>query len=270
VLFATASEQPFEMLFLVPAGVEQIQTSVVARGPDGAEWTTRSEARVLPAQAGKLAGRVSLGDNTPVPGARVSLRGTGLRAEYFDFARPLAELPDLTGLDPVSRGFISSLSLRNPREVFGKDPLGLGLAPDYAARFRGEVWIETPGEHRFFLRSHAGSRLKIGGQTILDVPTGSSESEEGSAMANLARGWHPIEVTFYETVGAATLQLDWQRPGGRREAVDPRALSTGELWNGTADARGGFAVEGLPASLSGFYVEAKHPGAGDALKIIWE
>jgi hypothetical protein len=185
----------------------------------------------------------------------------------------------LAGIEPTSRGFVSSLNLRNPRQIFGKDPLGLDLAPDYAARFRGEIGVETAGEHRFFLRTHAGSRLKIDGQTLVEVQAGSGEPEEASATVVLTEGWHAIEVEHYETVGGPELQLSWERPGRRREAVVPESLSTGVAWNAVAGAGGVFVVDGLPRSLSQFYVEANRegrsaaisaaPGAG-ALRIILE
>src|SRR5207244_9497873 len=98
-------------------------------------------------------------------------------------------------------------NLRNPNEIFGKDPFGVKLAPDYAVRFSGYLRITTAGDHTFFLGADEGARLKVGGITVVDIPTGNGQYQEGRGPISLAPGLIHIEVTFYESVGNIELQL---------------------------------------------------------------
>jgi YD repeat-containing protein len=249
-LFETLVEPPFEFLLTVPAGIEEVEVRVNA---DNGSFARR--LHVAPDPGVIVRGHANVK-------AEVKLNAAGLQAEYFDFQTPLTALPDLNGLTPDRTGFVSALNIVNPRQVFGRDPFGLGFAPDYAARFSGYILIDSAGEHRFFLRSHAGSRLTIDGRLVVDVPAGTAEIEEGSGVLALDAGWHEIEVKHYETVGSPQLQLLWQRPGHRRETVAPEYMSTGDAWSAFTNERGDFVVSGVPAALDLVYGRAAKSGAG--------
>ena len=103
--------------------------------------------------------------------------------------------------------------------------MGLGIAPDYAARFRADLNIEKGGgKCVFFLRSHKGARLLIDGALVTETPEGNSDVAEASGEAMLGPGWHKVELSYYETVGAAQLDLTWMPPGRQQEAIPARQL----------------------------------------------
>ncbi len=158
-----------QALFTVPAGPavpQSIEISASAEGMDGAPLLIKP----IPDPGRSVHGRLLAADGSIIPNAQVQLRTTGLDAEYFDFKTPLTALPNLLDHKPDREGFVSALNTVNPHSVFGEDPFGTGMMPDYAARFRGQILADTAGDYHFFLTSHAGSRLMIDGRTIADVP----------------------------------------------------------------------------------------------------
>jgi hypothetical protein len=168
-------------------------------------------------------------------------------------------MPSLDGLKPDKTGYLASLSMENPEGVFGSDPFGTGLMPDYAARFSGLILADTQGEYRFTLTSHAGSRLIIDGQAIVNVPI-SSGYGSGSGTATLDAGWHAIEVDHFEGAGTPELRLEWQGPGQARQTVDPQHLTPGKPWKAHTDAQGQFTVADFPAFLAPLEFRAECAG----------
>src|SRR5207302_362041 len=116
--------------------------------------TAAVNVTVQPDPLTTISGRVIDGAGNPVQGAVIDLLSQGLEGEFFKFQQPLVTLPDLTGstADRIIR--ITALNIRNPNGVFGADPMGSGLVPDYAARFTGLINVTTTGVHRFWLGAH--------------------------------------------------------------------------------------------------------------------
>ncbi len=195
-------------------------------------------------------------DGKPVSGATVTWQANGLSADYFAYNQPLSAIPDLSGRQPARSTFISALNFPNPLEVFGKDPIGVGLGESYAARLHGTILTETAGTYGFLLRAHTGARLSIDGQTIAEA-TAAGEFAGASGAATLSKGSHSVEVTYYESGGASTLQLFWTIPGGQQQIVSPLALLTDPppaSATAVTGADGRFVLR-VPAVLDGVQVK---------------
>ena len=257
-LFATDATLPYELTFMVPAGITSLTFGAAVRDVQGSEAEAVPVAvSVQPDPLTTITGRVVDAAGNAVRGAVVDLLSAGLQAEFFEFTQPLVTLPDLAGqtVDHVMR--VTAVNVRNPTGVFGIDPFGSHLAPDYAARFSGWIAITTAGAHQFFLGAHEGARLKIAGVTIVDIATGTGEFQEGSAVINLVPGLAPIEITYYEGVGNAELQLSFAPPDGERRVVPPSSLVPAALPFVTAtDASGTFTFMGVPTALDSVQVRA--------------
>lgn len=134
---------------------------------------------------------------------------------------------------------VSSLNLRNPAGVFGKDPLGTGLAPDFAVRFTASLTVQQEGDYVFSLRGQEGVALRVGGQSVTD-----------GGKVHLAAGTASFEVIAYAGTGAMEIQLLWQPPGQLMQAVPE-----GVLWyrepalRAVTDLGGQFEFTGVPSSL---------------------
>jgi hypothetical protein len=256
--FGIDSTFPYELTFTIPSGVRGLTFDATVRDVVGTELTAVPvDVVVEPDPLTTITGRVVDESGNPVEGAVVDLLSEGLQAEFFDFARALATLPDLSGQTPDRITRVTALNLRDPNGIFGFDLFGTRLAPDYSARFSGWIAVATTGTHRFFLGTHEGARLKIGGITVVDISAGSGQYQEGSGSVDLAAGLTPIEVTYYEGVGNAQLQLSFVPPGGERQIVPPSSLVPGiEPYVATTDALGTFILRGVPTALASIRVRA--------------
>jgi hypothetical protein len=230
--------------FVIPFGTAGI--SAVVR--DGGVDSDLINLTVQSDMPKRISGRLLLPGGMPAVERRMEIRSTGLTAEYFQWKTPLTALPDLTGLNPDRVGVVSSLAMENPSAVFGADPFGTGLTPNYAARFTGAIKVDAEGMHQFFLTSHAGSRLLIDGQVVTEVLIASGPST-ATGSVQLTPGWHAIEVDHFEASGAPELRLEWERPGISRETVDPAHLTPAHFWSAQTDTRGAFTISDFPAFL---------------------
>ena len=91
-----------------------------------------------------------------------------MTAEVFNFASPLSDVPDLTGLTPDMVTTISALNLRNPGLVFGANPFGFGSSPGRAIRYTAVLHTD-PGYHDFKVGVPHGAILWINGYPYLTV-----------------------------------------------------------------------------------------------------
>jgi hypothetical protein len=217
VLFAADSTDPYELTFTVPAGVSNLVFASAARNSAG-DLIASDEVTVSVEKDARtsVTGRALNASGDPVDGATVELALQGLKAEFFELPEPLTSIPDLLGRKPNRVEVVSAVNFRNPQEVFGNDPFGVGMTPDYAARFSGYIKIDSPGRYQFILGADEGARLVLNGVTVLDAPSGNGLFREQGAAINLSPGLIPIELTYYESIGNAELQLPTFRQGANR------------------------------------------------------
>ena len=258
VAFVKDSSPPYAMTFTVPAGTSPLTFAAAAHDATG-EIATATPVIVSTERdpSTNVTGRVVDSTGNPIRGAVVNLLSEGLAAEFFDFATPLASLPDLSSATPARTTRVSAVNMRGPNGVFGADPFGTGLSPDYAARFLGWIRIATSGTHTFFLGADEGARLRLGGVTLMEMATSATTGyQETSATTSLSAGLYPIEIAFYESVGNAQLQLSFVPPGGERQVVPPASLvpSPGPL-SATTDDGGRFTFSSVPTALDSIQVQ---------------
>src|SRR5262249_50904471 len=127
-----------------------------------------------------VTGRVVNSEGMPVASAKIQLILNGLEAEFFDFQQPLTTIPELEVRPANLNGLISALNVRNPADIFGHDPFGVSMAPDYAARFTGWLRVAKAGRYQFFLGADEGARAIVDGKIVVDIPTGRGEFQEGT------------------------------------------------------------------------------------------
>jgi len=143
--------------------------------------------------------------------------------------------------------------------MFGDDPLGAHLSPDYAVRFSGTVRADETGPYRFWLTARSGAAILIDGKLLADSGFVSGEPTETAVSASLDRGWHFLEVIYYLAVGAPSVRLEWQPPNAtRREVVGPEFLRT--LLDGigaVSDSNGTFVFPQVPRRLDSVWIRVK-------------
>lgn len=97
-------------------------------------------------------------------------------------------------------------------------------AVGFGARVRGFIRVPRRGIYTFFLASDDGSRLLVDGETVVDNDGFHSMSEKRGQVA-LHRGWHPLEILYFQGGGGAGLSLEIDGPRLSRRPVPPAWLA---------------------------------------------
>ena len=173
----------------------------------------------------------------------------GLRAEFRRTGGTLNDMPDFSALAEPFAVSVSSV-VDHPTEPWLDD----GTAPgDYfACLLEGCVLVPASGEYDFFVTSDDGVSLRIDGAEVFSDPAPHGARTKG-VKANLSKGWHTLEILYYENGGAEVLKLEWAGPTTSRAAIPTGALQhvprnlPPQL---TSSASAAYCVEGGTASVS--------------------
>lgn len=119
-----------------------------------------------------------------------------------------------------------STELRRTGMADGFDPEVARRGNDFALRFEGFIEAPAAGSYRFFLRSDDGTQLRINDQLVVDNDghRRNQKAVEKDGSIQLTKGWHPIEVTYFQRVKNRVLEVSWQAPGMARVPVPQSAL----------------------------------------------
>jgi hexosaminidase len=95
---------------------------------------------------------------------------------------------------------------------------------NYGLRLTGFVRVPRSGIYTFYLSSDDGSRLTIQNRTVVNHDGPHSMSEAAGPIA-LHRGWHPLEVLYFQAGGGSGLTLEVEGPGVSRRQVPAHWLA---------------------------------------------
>lgn len=184
---------PFSLL--LPEEGIQVAARVVL--PDGRAGAVR-KARFRPAR---------LTPATPLP---PRARAQGLAGIVIS-----GEFPSVDSLPPApTPGSAGTVAMVIPRVTLPRR----GPRAAYGLLATGFIRVARSGVYTFFLTSDDGSRLRIDGETVVDHDGYHSASEK-RGQAALRRGWHPIEVLYFQGGGGSTLKLELEGPHISRREV---------------------------------------------------
>ncbi len=249
-VLASSSTGHLKTWFTVPYGMKSLTLQASGQTTFGETVSSPpSQIAIAPDSGFTLTGRAMGTDGKPAPGAMLNWTANGLAADCYKFIQPLSSIPDLAGLAPARTAYVSALNFPNPQEIFGPDPMGVGLGPNYAVRFHGNLSVDAAGDYQFQVNAQSAALLHIDGLAI-------------GNHATLTAGAHEIEVIYYQSGGAApAAQLLWTPPGGVQSVVPPSALTTAGSAAAAAGADGRFQLS-VPATLTGIHVViASGPGS---------
>lgn len=140
---------------------------------------------------------INVGNQSPRPADTPAATVAGIDFERFYGA--WTTLPDFNRILPVATGTVSTISL----------PPG-APSNNYAVRYSGFLNIPATDVYQFALSSEDGSRLNIGGTTVID-----NDGQRGSALtqsgnAYLSTGSHAFTVEFFNRDNTASINLQWR------------------------------------------------------------
>lgn len=249
VNLAVVSRPPFEFVFTIPAGQDSIALELTAADHDGRRSSpVRIPIRVIAPVGLERSAAVVEEEMKPVRNQKGRILIQGLVAEYFDFQEPLNGLPELKGRSPDRVSLVSALNWRNPGMVFGKDPIGLRMGPDFAARFRGTMRIPETGRHTFFLGADDGATLLVNGTVVAELNGGGGRYQEQSGTVDLPAGVASVEVIYFDNLGNAELVLAHAPPQGVRRVLAPEQFLTPLPDPVSTDAEGRVSVS-IPSHI---------------------
>src|SRR5262249_53086075 len=130
----------------------------------------------------------------------------GASVEVFDFDTALDALPDLTGRTPNRTMIASAINLRNPDGLFGANPFGFGTSASHAARLSATLQTVGGSRYTFRLGVNAGGQLLVNGDTVIDIPAGNGQFQDGTADVDVAGGSVAIEIRMFDN-GNPEVQL---------------------------------------------------------------
>jgi len=141
---------------------------------------------------------------------------------------------DLAGMKPgihykyyEPAGHISMASMGEGLKAEGNaDEISISKklrADRFAFEFTGYVRIPADGVYTFFTRSDDGSKLFIDGEEVVNND-GDHGSEEKQGKAALKKGYHKINVIYFDSGGGNELKVFLQPEGGLKKELDKRML----------------------------------------------
>jgi alpha-L-fucosidase len=134
----------------------------------------------------------------------------GINFVYFE--GDWDSLPDFQNLKPISEGTLSNYNFTPRKEI-----------ERFGFEYTGYIKISTDGVYMFYTSSDDGSRLYIGGELVVDND-GLHGMLEKSGVVALAKGFHPIRVTFFEKTGSDDLKVSYKGPGFDKQAIPDSVL----------------------------------------------
>ncbi len=121
----------------------------------------------------------------------------GLTYTYFEGR--WNKLPDFESLKPVKTGITYS---------FNPTPLSL-REDEWGLLFKGFIQVNQDDEYTFYTESNDGSKLFIDNKPVVDND-GKHGVQSRNGNINLTKGFHPIEVFYFESGGSEFLKLFYE------------------------------------------------------------
>ncbi len=94
----------------------------------------------------------------------------------------------------------------------------------FGYNFEGYLKVPETGVYTFSLEANDGAILYLNGKMIIDND-GGHRSQVLDSKIGLKKGWHPVNVDYFQQGLAKSLKVKWEGPG-----VENREISAGELF----------------------------------------
>ncbi len=191
--------------------------------PDAASAIYKSTVKIVPDKSLTVKAKCFLNDKEvsgtteiffhkeiPAPAIKVQKPEPGLRYKYYQGI--WSALPDFSVLHPVKSGISTEfgLSLKEQNDSYG-------------FVFSGLIQVPADNVYIFYLESDDGSKLMIDGKELIDNDGLHAMIEKKGEKA-LAKGFHHINVHFFERGGEDALKVSWSTLGKSKLPVRSKFL----------------------------------------------
>lgn len=192
------------------------QTSLLYDKPVTIQIPIREE-RVLKTRVISSYGKESavtttiLNNFEPMPPQPVSNLKPGLKYFYLPGRFELAANIDTGALKEI--GTVSTINLNK----------GRGKARSYALVFNGYINVPEDGSYIFTALSDDGSQVVIDDKVVVNND-GKHTTFELSGATRLSKGYHKIQIRYFQIGGQSNLKVTWTPPGGKQPTEIPANL----------------------------------------------
>jgi hypothetical protein len=102
--------------------------------------------------------------------------------------------------------------------------LTMAEVPDYfGVIFDGYLYAPKDGAYEFTIESDDGAVLKIAGVELVDND-GSHSLKKAKGTIKLKKGYHPVELLYFDDYDEQELRLFWTVPGGEPKLIGPESF----------------------------------------------
>ncbi|TGD80858.1 malectin domain-containing carbohydrate-binding protein, partial [Hymenobacter wooponensis] len=167
--------------------------------------------------------------------------GTVAGLEYKYYEGYWSQLPDFNTLTPVKTGQVANFDLSLRQRDSG-----------YGLQFTGYITVPQDGQYTFFTNSDDGSKVFIGSTQVLFNDNSQGNSEKSGSIG-LKAGTHAFTVTYFQSGGGQSLNVNFQGPGVPKQTIPASVLKRG----GTTSVAP--TAPSSPASASTYRINAGGP-----------
>ena len=126
---------------------------------------------------------------------------------YQDYDEAYLKLPDFSKIKAVREGTIDQFEL--PAKNSGAN---------FAVKYSGYIKIPEDGYYTFYTKSDDGSKLLIDNKIIVNND-GRHADIEASGLSLLKKGFHKIEVAFFQGPGGQYLDVSMEGPNMKKQII---------------------------------------------------
>lgn len=135
--------------------------------------------------------------------------------EYYELSKIANSVADLANYEPTQKGEIKRFIFPN---IISEFP------PSFGLKFSGYIHIHKEDVYRFSVLSNDGSRLFVADNLIVNNDGKHGAYEEDGEIA-LQRGWHKIELLYFQAGGPKELKVSWQSSGFEKREIKKEDFS---------------------------------------------
>ena len=141
---------------------------------------------------------------------KINLNTNGLNYEYYEGSvSTVLEIASKAKLLKAGMVNFPDLSVAHVEDSF-------------AIIYKGYLYIPVTGEYKFSLEADDGAVMKIAGVELLDND-GSHSLKKVKGYIQLTKGFHPIELHYFDDYDEQELRLKWTVPGGQETLIPTAA-----------------------------------------------
>ncbi len=143
---------------------------------------------------------------TPLPSYSIIGSENGL--SYQIYKGSFDKLPDYSKIKPIKEGKTNSLDIHLEN-----------MKDEYSIRYLGYINIPTEDIYTFYLSSDDGSKVIIDDKFIVDNDGLHGAGKIVEEQIALTKGFHKIEIQFFEKGGDEALDLEWSSSSIKKQSV---------------------------------------------------